>query len=222
MPRSSMPCLLARTLVPLAGLGGALAAQGAVHIVDDDGGAGVAFTEIQPAVDAAAPGDVIIVRAGSYDGFKVLGKPLEILGEGKDQVTVGLDPATLPVRIEGTPAGNGTALSGLRILGFGTAPLEVRNNHGRVSLSGLHVGAAPDFGHETACAVLASSDLVSSSPRPSTVTASAASTPRPLRSRPSTPRCGSWTRPSREAGEGARAGASRRGRPVRRACRWRA
>ena len=38
-------------------------------IVDDDGGPGVDFTDIQPAIDAAAPGDLIVVRNGDYNGF---------------------------------------------------------------------------------------------------------------------------------------------------------
>jgi len=38
-------------------------------IVDDDGGPGVDFTEIQPAIDAAASGDLILVRDGDYKGF---------------------------------------------------------------------------------------------------------------------------------------------------------
>ena len=140
-------------------LAGALSAQGAVHIVDDDGGAGVAFTEIQPAIDAAAPGDVIVVRAGSYDGFQMFGKPLEVLGEGMDQVTVGVDPATLPVRIEGMPPGNGAALSGLRILADGPPPLELLNNQGRVSLVDLHV-SPPPFGPQSSGLAIASSELV--------------------------------------------------------------
>ena len=49
-------------------------------IVDDDGGPGVNFTDIQPAIDAAADGDLILVRAGKYGDF-LLGKNLTILGE---------------------------------------------------------------------------------------------------------------------------------------------
>ena len=39
----------------------------AVCTVDDDGGAD--FTDIQPAVDVAVPGDVILVEPGSYGAF---------------------------------------------------------------------------------------------------------------------------------------------------------
>ena len=49
-------------------------------IVDDDGGPGVNFTKIQPAINAAADGDLILVRAGKYGDF-LLKKNLTILGE---------------------------------------------------------------------------------------------------------------------------------------------
>ncbi len=37
-------------------------------IVDDDGGAGVDFTDLPPAVAAAQPGDTILVHEVSYSG----------------------------------------------------------------------------------------------------------------------------------------------------------
>ena len=48
--------------------------------VDDDGGAGV-FSRIQDAVDAAYPGDTIIVREGNYIENIDVGKSLRIFAE---------------------------------------------------------------------------------------------------------------------------------------------
>lgn len=45
-----------------------------------DAGGGGDFTTIQAAINAAAPGDVLLVKAGGYPGF-TLGKDLSILGE---------------------------------------------------------------------------------------------------------------------------------------------
>ncbi len=50
-------------------------------IVDASGGPGAQFTDIQAAVDAAADGDRILVRAGSYAPFQIDGKGLAVLGE---------------------------------------------------------------------------------------------------------------------------------------------
>lgn len=50
-------------------------------VVDDNGGPGVAFTDIQPAVSAAAPGDLIVVFPGSYSSF-VVDKGLTIVANG--------------------------------------------------------------------------------------------------------------------------------------------
>ena len=50
-------------------------------IVDDDGGAGVHFTDIQPALDAAVDGDLVLVHPGDYSDF-TLTEGLSILGLG--------------------------------------------------------------------------------------------------------------------------------------------
>lgn len=47
-------------------------------IVDDGGGPGVDFVNIQDAVDAAVDGDVIEVRSGYYPGFTIDGKSLVV------------------------------------------------------------------------------------------------------------------------------------------------
>lgn len=72
-------CLsLARRSACLVSL--ALPAAASTWIVDDDGGVGVNFTDLPPAIAAAQPGDVLLVRAGTYSGFACT-KALRILGE---------------------------------------------------------------------------------------------------------------------------------------------
>ena len=46
--------------------------------VDDSGGAD--FTTIQAAVNAASPGDTILVAAGTYTQLVTVNKPLVLLG----------------------------------------------------------------------------------------------------------------------------------------------
>ena len=75
-----------RTLVPWPGLllGCLLAVANPVFagvlVVDAAGGG--AFTQIQPAVDAALPGDLVLVRAGDYEGFTIAGKSVNVVGDG--------------------------------------------------------------------------------------------------------------------------------------------
>jgi len=69
--------------------GSVTSAQGKVWVVDDDGGPGVDFTEVQSAVDAAADGDVVLIEDGSYVAVTVSGKGLTLAGEEDAQVLVG-------------------------------------------------------------------------------------------------------------------------------------
>ncbi|HEX5011641.1 MAG TPA: hypothetical protein VFY71_14705, partial [Planctomycetota bacterium] len=71
------------------------AAQGALWIVDDDGGPGVDATDIQAAIDAAADGDVILVRSGVYSSLVLDGRSLSVIGEDGEDVE--LAPGTVSV-----------------------------------------------------------------------------------------------------------------------------
>ena len=79
LARLLAPCLLALSA----------AAGGSVLVVDDDGGPGVDFTTIQAAVDAAADGAVLLVRDGTYAGFQVQAKSLQILADAGAAPEVG-------------------------------------------------------------------------------------------------------------------------------------
>jgi parallel beta-helix repeat protein len=64
------------------------AAGATTWVVDDDGGAGVDYTTIQAAVDAASAGDTIEVRGGTYIENVDVDKRLTLIGDGADVVTV--------------------------------------------------------------------------------------------------------------------------------------
>src|SRR5262245_7795451 len=88
-----------------------------VWVVDDSGGPGVDFTDIQPAIGTAQDGDVILVHAGYYNHFTVDGKGLRILGDGSSGTfvrTPPFNPSTV-TRIQNVPAGSPACVAGLTI-----------------------------------------------------------------------------------------------------------
>ncbi len=75
-------------------------------------GSGAAFSDVQPAIDAAQPGDTILVLAGSY-GPANIAKPLQILGVGSNRVTL-TGPDTAPVlEVSAIPAGETLVVAGI-------------------------------------------------------------------------------------------------------------
>ncbi|MFO1077037.1 MAG: hypothetical protein U1E73_04840 [Planctomycetota bacterium] len=110
------------------------AAAQATWVVDIANGPGANFTQIQPAITAAAPGDRILVRSGSYDTF-VLGKPLSILGIGTPLVSGYTAASPIPA-VTGLPAGTQVSITNLRFPLSSANPiaLSIANCQGAVVL----------------------------------------------------------------------------------------
>lgn len=96
-----------RLVVPLSLAWSPALAQGKVWVVDDSGGPGVDFTDLPPAIAAASPGDVLLLRSGSYSK-PVVSKGLTLQADQGATVTV---PS---LRVELVPAGERVAVLGLR------------------------------------------------------------------------------------------------------------
>ncbi|MFT7485832.1 MAG: pectin methylesterase-like acyl-CoA thioesterase, partial [Candidatus Paceibacteria bacterium] len=85
-------------------------AHAGILYVDDGGGPGIDYTDIQSAIDAAGHGDKIIVHPGNYSGF-ILGKGVTILGFDASNTTV----ITSPTVISGVPGPKRAILTGMRM-----------------------------------------------------------------------------------------------------------
>src|SRR6185295_17472309 len=68
------------------------------------------FLAIQPAVDAALPGETLLVGAGTYAGFSLSAKSLTVLGEGAGQC-----PIDGMVTIENLAVSGTALLAGFRV-----------------------------------------------------------------------------------------------------------
>ncbi len=106
------PARLAALLLCLA-----LPARAGVLVVGPAAGPGIDFTQIQPAVDAAAEGDTILVREGTYLWFQVLAKSVTVVADG-DQVFVrppaGQISSSAMIVIRDLAAGQEVLVRGLR------------------------------------------------------------------------------------------------------------
>lgn len=118
-------------------------ASAGTWIVDDDGGPGVDFTDIAPAVAAAAPGDTLLILGGIYSTFE-LDKPLALVAQPGAKVQGG--PSC---RVRDLAAGSVVSISGLAFGGLNWPVVE--DCAGTVVLdglellsSGMHVDASTD------------------------------------------------------------------------------
>ena len=111
---------------------GVTAAQGRTWVVDQGGGG--QFTEIQPAIDAASPGDRVLVRGTfTYQGF-TLSKGLDL------EATQGATVNGVAIRL--VPLGQWARVAGLQVINLGVercagpvllASLTVSSSYGQVA-----------------------------------------------------------------------------------------
>jgi hypothetical protein len=110
-------------LAPLA-LAALLGNAHAAVLVVGPGG----FPDIQSAIDAAQPGDTILVEPGSYTGSAItVDKPVHLLGAGSSQVFVHR------IVVRGIPAGTQATIAGMgNTLLVGPPSLHLEDNDGTV------------------------------------------------------------------------------------------
>lgn len=80
-----------------------------VIVVDDSGGVGVDFIDVQDAIDASVAGDIILLRPGTYERFTIDGKGISIQADGPEVSMVG------PLTIRNIPAQESLLLRGFDI-----------------------------------------------------------------------------------------------------------
>lgn len=120
-------CALAATPLP---------AQGRTWIVDASNGPGTDFTDLPPALNAAADGDRILVRSGAYVATTT-SKALTILGQ------VGASFSTGSFEIAGLPAGRDFVLAGFFTSSIVKPQVRVRDCAGRVLLDRVRLQPFP-------------------------------------------------------------------------------
>ncbi|MEM7310509.1 MAG: hypothetical protein AAF682_27790 [Planctomycetota bacterium] len=119
-------------------------ASGTVWIVDDDGGAGVDFTDLPAAVDAAQSGDTILVQDGEYSAFAISGKGLNVIADTGQAPSIGGG-----VAVQGLAADQVVLLRGLEVANVpgagGGEGLDLRINQGAVWLEDCTFTGADGF-----------------------------------------------------------------------------
>ena len=115
------------------------AAQGAVLVVDDDGGPGVDFTSVADAVQAAQDGDTVLVREGHYpasgSACSIVGKSLVVTAEAGAEVVIEPSILSSPLHISGLAAHQEVLLRGLSIeVAPGAFNASIFSNEGSVRL----------------------------------------------------------------------------------------
>ncbi len=103
-------------------------------VVDAAGGPGANFTDVPPAVAAAAPGDTLLIRSGTYTPPIAISKGLTLSPESSGDVAV-FSPATLD--IAGLPMGQRCALKSLHGVGGNPLLLRCADNLGSVHVEDL-------------------------------------------------------------------------------------
>lgn len=124
-------------LAALAVLAGVASGQ-SVITVDDSGGAD--FFNIQPAIDAAAAGDVVLVKDGTYAEFTISGKGVAVLADAGATVQVNGTDGDNATVVTGVPSGQVAMIRGITFVPPGDIQEEhllLQNNQGVVWLEDL-------------------------------------------------------------------------------------
>ncbi|MBK7645562.1 MAG: hypothetical protein IPJ19_21435 [Planctomycetes bacterium] len=120
-----------KTIVVLALLAPAALSQGHVLVVDAGGGG--AYTQITTALQNASPGDVLLVKSGSYRRFAVANQSVAVVGDVSATVQI-----AGTVQVRNLAAGGTALLHGLQVFGaLSTAAndgpgFSIRNDAGAV------------------------------------------------------------------------------------------
>jgi hypothetical protein len=138
-------------LFAVIGSSAALPAQ-TTWIVNASGGPGVHFSDLAPAVAAAADGDTIVCQhptfGDSLNGFTT-NKELTIVGDANG---VPLTTLVVPIQIVGLPAGKRFRMAGFQAIIDGELRIGVQNCAGEVTFDNLQA-RQPDFGFPTTPAI---------------------------------------------------------------------
>lgn len=103
-----------------------------VWVVAPSAGQGVDYTVIQDAVDAAADGDMVLVRQGTYARFGIQAKSLVVAGEGTVQLNPGAALVGLDIR-DIAPA-QSVVVRGVSLASTSSTPLTIANCQGPVTV----------------------------------------------------------------------------------------
>lgn len=112
----------------------AVAASAQTFVVDAANGPGTNYTSIAAAIAAVPDGAVLLVRAGTYGGFRISGKGLHVLGE---PATVVQDAAAATIEVDSLAANQTVVLRGLDVSNpFGPAQILCHDCAGAVVVDG--------------------------------------------------------------------------------------
>lgn len=93
-------------------------------------GSGAAYTDIQPAIDAALPGDTIVVLPGFYSSFAV-SKAVHVTGAGSGYLGATSTIVFGTLEVLGLPPGAGASVGGMTVT---TGPIRLTGNQAPVEL----------------------------------------------------------------------------------------
>ncbi len=145
---SGITTLAALAVLSLSTAGTGIA-QSRTWLVDAAGGAGVDFSDLPPAVAAAAPGDVILVRSGDYLGFTTSKgvRILSVSSTGAATVRAPATSATHTIGVVGLPATETFAMVGILVYApdGGGAGLELTSCSGTIHVERCTVETGPAF-----------------------------------------------------------------------------